>query len=247
MQNTSSRPRRLFEGGDIIKAGQIWQAILKRQPGHAEAMEGLCKVKPSAWGTQAGLDEPPRAPERQTLTPPPAEINALLEAGCALYDAGLKARAIATWELALTKDPGNALARGYIEGARRAMDAEKPAEAAAPGPAGKAPGRGAGQAPAGRLHPLRHGPDRGRPPKWERILALEPAHSLARAYANDARRDLGLRPLAPGALPGAAAAPGPAEPLRADAGEAPEEAPPRPTGWSGKVSRSTTWAWWTRP
>jgi hypothetical protein len=27
----------LFAQGDIVKAGQIWQAILKQDPGHGEA------------------------------------------------------------------------------------------------------------------------------------------------------------------------------------------------------------------
>ncbi|HJV22415.1 MAG TPA: hypothetical protein VJ570_06950, partial [Holophagaceae bacterium] len=35
----------LFAQGETLKAGQIWQAILKQQPAHVEAREGLLKVK----------------------------------------------------------------------------------------------------------------------------------------------------------------------------------------------------------
>lgn len=35
----------LFANGQIVKAGQIWQAILKQQPTHAKAREGLLVVK----------------------------------------------------------------------------------------------------------------------------------------------------------------------------------------------------------
>jgi hypothetical protein len=34
-----------FANGEIVKAGQIWQAILKQQPTHAKAREGLLVVK----------------------------------------------------------------------------------------------------------------------------------------------------------------------------------------------------------
>jgi tetratricopeptide (TPR) repeat protein len=40
--------------------------------------------------------------------------------------------------------------------------------------------------------------------KWEQVLALDPAHALARGYANGARRELGMAPLEP--LAGAAPA-----------------------------------------
>ena len=40
----------LFANGDIVKAGQIWQAILKQQPGHTTARERLLAVKQQVFG-----------------------------------------------------------------------------------------------------------------------------------------------------------------------------------------------------
>lgn len=204
----------LFAAGDIVKAGQIWQAILKREPGHEEARAGLYRVKAhfDARATQDGLpasepDLPPQASDRHTLTPAPPELNTLLEAGCALYDAGLLPKAIATWEMALHQDPGNALARGYIDGARRKLEAE--AAPVAPilafTPLAKAPEP---EAEDVQDKLLRDGCtlfDMGQIEdalgKWERILAVDPGHALALAYVADARRELGLPPRGGGPAP----------------------------------------------
>ena len=35
----------LFNQGEMVKAGQIWQAILKQQPAHAEARQRLLDLK----------------------------------------------------------------------------------------------------------------------------------------------------------------------------------------------------------
>ncbi len=202
--------RALFEAGDIVKAGQIWQAILKRDPGSEEARAGLYKVKAhfDARATQDGLRAAPEpAADRQTLTPPSPEVNSLLDAGCALYDAGLIAKAITTWELVLRQDPDNALAKGYLDGARRKLEVES-APAPPPPEAPPAPG-----APDEIDKLLRDGCtlyDMGQVEdalkKWERILAMDPRNTLAQAYANDARRDLGLAPVAGGARPAPSAA-----------------------------------------
>lgn len=213
----------LFAAGDVVKAGQIWQAILKKDPGNEAARTGLYRVKVhfDARATQDGLGGPaeaaPPQPDRQTHTPPPAEINSLLEAGCALYDAGRVERAIATWELALRKDPDNALARGYIDGARRKLEVPEPVEA--PAPAADAPDE------ADRL--LRDGCtlyDMGQVEdalaKWERAHALAPDNTLVVDYINGARRDLGLAALEPGAAAAPTAPPAvteaPAPPRDAD-------------------------------
>jgi tetratricopeptide (TPR) repeat protein len=222
-----SQAAALFEAGEVVKAGQIWQAILKREPGHEEARAGLYKVKVyfDSRATQDGLKvepEPAPVPDRETHIPQSAETNSLLDAGCALYDAGLLEKAIATWELILQKDPGNALARGYIDGARRKQEAERPQPPPPPEPPAPAV-----QAPppeedaADKL--LRDGTtlfDMGQAEdalrKWEEVLALDPGHFLARTYANDARRELGLPPLAEGEVgappPPRAVAPEPSSP-----------------------------------
>ena len=47
----------LFEAGDIVRAGQIWQAILKKVPDHQVARAGLYRVKLyfDSRATQDGL------------------------------------------------------------------------------------------------------------------------------------------------------------------------------------------------
>ena len=64
-----------FEAGDIRKAGQIWQAILKQQPAHEAARAGLLKVK--ALLEQAGKEPapPPVAEPRPEPGPEPAPMS----------------------------------------------------------------------------------------------------------------------------------------------------------------------------
>ncbi|HLO66124.1 MAG TPA: hypothetical protein VK188_03840, partial [Holophaga sp.] len=217
----------LFASGDVVKAGQIWQAILKKDPANEAARAGLYRVKVhfDARATQDGLGGAAEAaappPDRQTHTPPPAEINSLLEAGCALYDAGRVERAIATWELALRKDPDNALARGYIDGARRKLEArEAPAFEEAPAPPEAAEADGAERLLRDGCTLYDMGQVEDALAKWEKARALAPENPLVLDYINGARRDLGLSPLAPGApaaLPPVAEAPPPVLPGERDA------------------------------
>ena len=128
-----SKAAALFEGGDVVQAGQIWQAILKKSPDHAEARAGLYKVKLyfDARATQDGLaSEQKKELEAQAATPAPTpqiatggstELVRLLEQGCTLYDAGHLQDAITKWEQVLEKDPHNVLAKGYITGAQRIL------------------------------------------------------------------------------------------------------------------------------
>jgi tetratricopeptide (TPR) repeat protein len=123
----------LFEAGDVVQAGQIWQAILKKSPNHEVARAGLYKVKLyfDARATQDGLSSERKEEAAKAAAPEPAprpttsgaapEIVRLLEQGCTLYDAGHFEDAIAKWELVLEKEPHNVLAKGYITGARRIL------------------------------------------------------------------------------------------------------------------------------
>jgi|GEM_PF-420429 len=137
----------LFEGGDVVQAGQIWQAILKKSPNHEEARAGLYKVKLyfDARATQDGLaSERKNGKDAKPATPDPAppaptggasnELARLLEQGCTLYDAGHFEDAIAKWELVLEKDPHNVLAKGYIVGAQRILGLPAPEESVDAGP-----------------------------------------------------------------------------------------------------------------
>jgi tetratricopeptide (TPR) repeat protein len=203
----------LFEAGDIVPAGQIWQAILKKKPDHEAARAGLYKVKLyfDARATQSGLTELKAAPAppdpQEAPKSPDTEIVRLLEQGCTLYDAGHVQDAIARWTQVLAKEPGNVLAKGYISGAHRALE-----QAPSPRPESSVP------APSPALaHPgpdvdverlLRDGCtlfDMGQVEdalrKWEEVLAHDPEHALARAYIQDARKDLGLPLMEEGTQP----------------------------------------------
>lgn len=221
------RAAALFDSGDIVQAGQIWQAILKKKPDHEIARAGLYKVKLhfDARATQGGLvvakaaepaspasESDVRATAGGLPVPQDPEIVRLLEQGCTLYDAGHLEDALNKWVQVLAKDPNNVLAKGYITGARRTLGdaavAVPPAPEAPPAPA-PAP------LPVPAVEPdvdverlLRDGCtlfDMGQTEdalkKWEEILAHDPAHALARAYVQDARRDLGLPPLQEGERP----------------------------------------------
>jgi len=216
----------LFESGDIVQAGQIWQAILKKKPEHESARAGLYKVKLyfDARATQGGLvtqkpsDETGdvRATHGAPSKPLDPEITRLLEQGCTLYDAGHVEDALTKWVQVLAKEPDNVLAKGYIIGARRTLGQPasgrpvEPAETSAP-VALLAAAPPEPEVDTERL--LRDGCtlfDMGQLEdalrKWEQILAHDPGHGLARAYVQDARKDLGLPPLEEGARPAAVSA-----------------------------------------
>lgn len=226
----------LFEAGDIVQAGQIWQAILKKVPGHDEARAGLYKVKLyfDARATQDGLADQARALLPAAAPSPVApELAQLLERGCALYDAGRTEEAVAAWEEVLARDSANAVAKGYLTAARRALGREETSGAhravrdtgALPEPAAPAPAPQTASAPPSpeeverlvrdgcTLFDMGQASDALR--KWEQALALDPGHALAQGYVADARRELGLAagaPPVPAPAPSLAAS-SPAAPL----------------------------------
>jgi len=133
------RASQLFDSGDVVKAGQIWQAILKKNPDHEAARAGLYRVKQyfDARATQDGLGGTKRplpaepAPSVAAMLPELSEIPKLLEQGCVLYDSGHVEDAIGKWDLVLQMDPGNAMAKGYINGAKRTQGHQGNSDAAA--------------------------------------------------------------------------------------------------------------------
>jgi len=211
------RAASLFEAGDVVQAGQIWQAILKRDPTHQAARAGLYQVK-------LFLDQ--RAGE--------VDSEKLLREGCTLYDMGQVQEALEKWERILAADPGHRLARTYVNDARRELGQAAPQ---APG----AGSQGQAAAPAAPAPPLAPVPaPEGSPldapgpradqlvlegvqlydmgmaeeaiAKWHRALELVPEHREAPAYLEMARNELGSAPVRAPAAPMAASGPAP-EPL----------------------------------
>ncbi len=171
----------LFGQGETLKAGQIWQAILKQQPAHVEAREGLLKVKAildlqKAAAAQVPPPAPAPAPEPEpTPTPTPAPPPPTL--------------AVVPEPEPVPEAP--------------AVHAHEP-EAPAPEPA--APALVHSDDEIERL--LREGCtlfDMGQLEdalkKWDLLIAGAPHHRMARDYANGARRELGLPLLAEGDMP----------------------------------------------
>lgn len=138
----------LFAQGETLKAGQIWQAILKQQPGHAAAREGLLKVKAILELQKAAATAPVEAPPAPAPAPEPApapqpepepepapvavvapaparlsdeEIERLLREGNTLYDMGQTEDALRKWELLVAGAPDHRLGRQYANGARKEL------------------------------------------------------------------------------------------------------------------------------
>jgi tetratricopeptide (TPR) repeat protein len=173
-----NRAQALFDAGDVTQAGQIWQAIVKREPAHQAALEGLFRVK-RIFDQRREADENDR----------------LLQDGCTLFDMGQAQDALDKWERILARDPGHKLAFAYANGARRDLGLAPLAGAAPGGPA--APDPAAAAAPSADADQLvREGVqlfDMGMAPeamgKWRRALELDPLHGDAPKYLEMARRE----------------------------------------------------------
>ncbi len=171
----------LFAQGESLKAGQIWQAILKQQPAHVEAREGLLKVR-AILELQKGLAAapPPAQPE-----PVPAPEPVAVPAPEPMPEPVPEPR---PEPMAFIPPPE-----------------PEPLPVAAPEPVGT-PALAHSDEEIERL--LREGCtlfDMGQLEdalkKWELLIAGAPHHRMARDYANGARRELGLPLLGEGDVP----------------------------------------------
>jgi tetratricopeptide (TPR) repeat protein len=224
--------------GETVKAGQIWQAILKQHPSHAEARAGLLAVRErllvlrDAEAAAAPLapalePQPPEVAPRSThdVTPPigsrevlPGALSPerLLAEGCTLYDMGQIGDALRKWEQILALTPDHALARSYANGARRELGLS-PLQAPAT----------SSLAPAQTLRPEEDTEkllqvaiqlyDMGLVAeaisKWERILVLEPQRQEIVGYLRQARNEVGSGSSPATVAAGARPAPEPTETL----------------------------------
>jgi tetratricopeptide (TPR) repeat protein len=184
----------LFASGDVVQAGQIWQAILKRDPANPSARAGLYQVKRS-------LEARGGAGDRERL----------LREGCTLFEMGQAQDALAKWEQILAVDPGHKLARTYANDARRELGMEPlhgapgapPEGPDAPGAAPDAP-REDPTAEAERLvlegvQLFDMGMAEEAMVKWRRALELDPGQRDAPGYLALAGREqaAAARPAAP--------------------------------------------------
>lgn len=218
----------LFQAGDIVQAGQIWQAILKKSPNHSDARAGLYKVKLyfDARATQDGLipgQEVPASAAPPTAAPPVAappvsrtdDIERLLRDGCTLFDMGQSEDALKKWEQILELEPGHQLAHAYIQDARKDLGFLA-APSPTPPPADVMP---ALEPAAKPTVPQKDLPERienllrdgtqlydmgmaeEASQKWEQVLELVPGHADAQTYLAMAKRETAAAPIPAPPLP----------------------------------------------
>lgn len=240
-----SQARALFEAGEVLKAGQIWQAILKKDPAHPESKAGLYQVrlwleaqqappKPPAAPTPTPVPvatpaPPPPAPDPFAALPPlpppapaPDPLSALPPLPPAPPAPAPESDLPQLHSINLEAHVPSAVAR-EIKRTQRSVAGKPPLpepsapeeDEALPAPAATAPPAAPDEDEVERF--LREGCTlydmgevQGAIKKWEAVLARQPGHGMAIGYMNEARRDLGLPPLA--TAPPASAAWGSAAP-----------------------------------
>ena len=282
-----NRAASLFDLGDVVQAGQIWQAILKRNPDHKIARAGLYKVKVyfDARATQDGLiplpvpagpeSEPDRVSTAKRMTlaamdaqaraeaaaeeaataqaaaiPPPAEPAPASDAQPEVPSQPEPLPASPAEPVAASPAQAAPVAEPVAASPAQPVPAPEPVAAspAQPVPAPEPVAAGSAQPAAAHQVEANVAPpalERVEDPermlrdgctlyemgeladalkKWERILASDPGHVLARAYANDARKDLGLPLLEDGSpVPVPVSVPEPAPPPPAPAPSSDEQ------------------------
>jgi tetratricopeptide (TPR) repeat protein len=243
-----------FDAGEVVKAGQIWQAILKKDPSIAEARNGLLNVK-AALSKKNGATAKP-APTQPSAAPPPAgskpasdgATEQFLRKGCSLYDSGALTEALEAWEKVLAIEPGHYLALSYTRGVRKELglpvaDGLQPPRDTGSLPEMQAPPARQAEVPIAQTAPISEdqakiiaviergsqlykvGNIEGAVSAWESALAADPGNVLAKGYLTTARKDLKARPaVLPPPLPNEAH---PSRPAEFDPfGQAATEEPP---------------------
>lgn len=173
----------LLARGELVKAGQIWQAILKQAPQHAEARGRLMQVKQRLLAlreAEAAAEPPataaPEAPALVVAEPPPPPSPAPTAFPPVVEDPPPPPAVPVPTQVAIPEPP----------------PFPPPTLTTPPPPSsGVEPERLVIEGCT--LYDMGQVGDALR--KWEQVLTLDPGHRLAREYANGARRDLGLPPL----------------------------------------------------
>jgi tetratricopeptide (TPR) repeat protein len=197
----------LFAQGETIKAGQIWQAILKQHPTHAEARAGLMSVKerllalreaelaaaaaPPATSTPAPA--PTEEPQPEPPVPPVVDPRSTApEAPLPLDPAEVITGALAfDPERLPTQEPGpEAPVPPVLDPRSTAPEAPLPIDPAAVATGALTFDPERLLAEGCTLYDMGQTGDALK--KWEQVLALDPDHVLARGYINGARQEMGL-------------------------------------------------------
>jgi tetratricopeptide (TPR) repeat protein len=221
----------LIAQGEIVKAGQIWQAILKQQPAHTEARERLLALKAQLEAqreaertAQAPVAAPAPEPEpvsHQAPSPSP-DPEHLLREGCTLYDMGQVEDARQKWEQVLALDPHHRLARGYADGARRELGLAPlaPTLAAAPEIPLASPDEDVAKVLREAVQLYDMGLTEEAILKWERALELAPERVEIHEYLRQARLEVTHISPVPAPPPPPAPQPAPAASAHRAAAEA---------------------------
>jgi len=159
----------LFAQGEMVKAGQIWQAVLKQQPAHVEARERLLTVKQRLLALREAEAEAKAEAADPTPPAPPAPTPELVPAPEPAPEPELPTPASPDARSTAPEAPPPVLPEHVITGG---LDPERLV------------------AEGCTLYDMGQLGDALR--KWEQALTLDPAHALAPGYANGARRELGL-------------------------------------------------------
>lgn len=212
-----------FDSGYVVKAGQIWQAILKRDSSNGEARAGLLKVRDvltSGPDADISAAEPHTLPPPEDLaTPVPAdEAGHFLREGCSLYDSGALTEALAAWEKVLVIEPEHGLALSHVRGVRKELglpilEIEKHAEPLMEADSKGSENEGILTSEPNQTeidwfidqgsHLYKIGKIAGAIHTWESALAIDPENVLTKGYLAMARAELeaksGKKPL-PGSI-----------------------------------------------
>jgi tetratricopeptide (TPR) repeat protein len=109
-----------FDAGELVRAGQIWQAILKKDSSVEEAKAGLLKVK-ALLSEDVGKEQSTpeigfEASANHGGGRSSVDIESYLTKGRSLYDLGELQQALVAWEKVLGIDPSHQLALSYVRG-----------------------------------------------------------------------------------------------------------------------------------
>ncbi|MBS1767317.1 MAG: tetratricopeptide repeat protein [Acidobacteria bacterium] len=184
----------LFANGEVVRAGQIWQAVLKAVPDHGPAREGLLRVKDALDRKQA---EEAAAIHRRA-TDSSVEIPVLAEPSTPEQPPSIPAEPVGN-----LAEPSRATVAMPLPPSPAPESAPAPAPPPAPAPMDddtqeKLLRDGCTLYDMGQVEDALR--------KWDQLLAAVPDHAMALQYAQGARRDLGL-PLDGSVSPVAAAHP----------------------------------------